>query len=121
MKFNIAQFQATTKLPLTAEFVVNVLGIKPDEQVKRSMLWDRNKYGLILGRLANYMNGLGALDPTAAEKKVRVKAADAEGTQQSADGTPADDPFADDPDAVPVAGGDASDPFAEAPVEENLW
>lgn len=100
--FTIAQFQAVTKLPLTAEFIVNVLGIPPDEQVKRSSIWNRDKYGLILGRLQNYLNSCAGLDPTLAEKAPSTR-------KPKEEPKPAgDDPFDE--------GGD--DPFAE---DEELF
>ena len=108
--FTIAQFQAVTKLPLTAEFIVNVLGIPADEQVKRSSIWNRDKYGLILGRLQNYLNSCGNLDPTKAEKATSTR-------KPKEDAKPAggDDPFAED---AGTGTSEADDPFAEDDGEE---
>lgn len=62
-KFSIVQFQAASGLPLTGDFIVNTLGIAPDETVKRAMYWNRDRYGLIIGRLQNFVNGKAANNP----------------------------------------------------------
>lgn len=64
-KFNIVQFQAASGLPLTGDFIVNTLGVAPDETVKRAMYWNRDRYGLIIGRLQNFVNGKAANNPCA--------------------------------------------------------
>lgn len=101
-KFNIVQFQAASGLPLTGDFIVNTLGITPDETVKRAIFWNRDKYGLILGRLQNHINGKGAVDPTALDGS-RPKKVEAAGKAD-------DDPFAETP--APAD----DDPFTETPA-----
>jgi hypothetical protein len=64
-KFNIVQFQTASGIPLTANFIVDTLGVAPDETVKRAMYWNRDKYGLIIGRLQNFINGKAAVNPCA--------------------------------------------------------
>ena len=63
-KFNIVQFRAASGLPLTGDFIVTRWALRPMRTVKRAMFWNRDKYGLILGRLQNHINGKGAVDPT---------------------------------------------------------
>ena len=118
-KFNIVQFQAASGLPLTGDFIVNTLGVAPDETVKRAMFWNRDKYGLILGRLQNHINGKGAVDPTTFDPSRPKKDADdpfAEAQKPAAQATPPadDDPFGEP--STPLATED--DPFGE-PVTEG--
>ncbi len=61
--FNIVQFQAASGLPLTATFIVETLGVGPDHTEKRAMFWKASKYGLIIGRLQNFINGKAASNP----------------------------------------------------------
>lgn len=43
-KLNIVQIQSALLLPVTAAFIVDKLGIKPVEQVKRAVYWDAKDF-----------------------------------------------------------------------------
>lgn len=98
-RFNIVQFQAASGLPLTADFIVNTLGIAADEQQKRALFWNRDKYGLIIGRLQNFINSKGAANPC-----------DMNGQRPKKD---------DAPPATADAGGDFFGDEEAAPAEAN--
>lgn len=53
----IVQIQAALGIPITATFITDVLEIKPVEQQKRALFWSHEQWGLIRGRLTNYLNG----------------------------------------------------------------
>ena len=86
-KFSIVQFQAASGLPLTGDFIVNTLGVAPDETVKRAMYWNRDRYGLIIGRLQNFVNGKAAMNPCefSAERPASKKKDDAPAAAESFD------------------------------------
>lgn len=116
-KFNIVQFQAASGLPLTADFIVKTLGIGPDETLKRAMWWNRDRYGLILGRLQNHINGKGALNPCTFDGSRTKPAEDAGTAAASTASTNADNAgFFGDDDTTDDFFGDAA-PAAE--TEDN--
>lgn len=86
-KFSIVQFQAASGLPLTGDFIVNTLGVAPDETVKRAMYWNRDRYGLIIGRLQNFVNGKAANNPCefSAERPASKKKDEAPAAAESFD------------------------------------
>ena len=91
-KINIVQIQAAIGLPLTAEFITKTLGIEPNPEltVKRAVFWDANKYGVIVGRLSNYLGNKGAVDPTKFSPDRPKKAEDAPAGDAAKTGAAAD-------------------------------
>lgn len=87
-KINIVQIQAAIGLPLTAEFITKTLGIEPNPEltVKRAVFWDANKYGVIVGRLSNYLVNKGAVDPTTFSPDRPKKTEDAAPAAKADDG-----------------------------------
>ena len=65
-KINIVQISAALGFPVTAHFVTDVLGVPPDVtlSVKRALFWPSDQYGMIHGRLQNYLNGRIGIDPS---------------------------------------------------------
>lgn len=118
-KFNIVQFQAASGLPLTADFIIKTLGVEPDETVKRAMFWNRDKYGLIIGRLQNFINGKVAANPCDFDGSRPKKTEDdpfAEASPPAAQTAAAadDDPFGE---STSAATEDEDDPFGESTTE----
>ena len=87
-KINIVQIQAAIGLPLTAEFITKTLGIEPNPEltIKRAVFWDANKYGVIVGRLSNYLGNKGTVDPTKFSPDRPKKADDAAPAAKGDDG-----------------------------------
>lgn len=119
-KINIVQIQAAIGIPLTAEFITKTLGIGPNPEltVKRAVFWDRDKYGVIVGRLQNFLNSKGAIDPTTFSPDRPKKTDDAAPAAKGDDGAgfsfgddqgaekPAGDGFSFGDDPAPAAAAD---------------
>lgn len=63
-RINIVQIQTALLVPVTAQFVVNKLGVQPAETQKRLMLWNASDYPLICDRLTAWINKAKGIDIT---------------------------------------------------------
>ena len=64
-KINIVQISAALGFPVTAHFIIDVLGVPPDTtlSVKRALFWHSEQYGMIHGRLQYHLNRRIGIDP----------------------------------------------------------
>jgi hypothetical protein len=61
-KINIVQIQSALLVPITAQFIVDKLGVKPVEQEKRAMFWSDAQYLDICQRLIAHITARRDLD-----------------------------------------------------------
>ena len=80
-RINVVQLQTALLIPVTAQFVVNNLGVAPAETNKRAVYWNASDYTTICDRLTAWIAKARAVDitkisgerPAAAPKKHRSK------------------------------------------------
>lgn len=74
-KFNTSDVQSMIGIKITAEYIVDTLGIEPFERDKRALFWSRDQVAEIAQGIRNRMLELaedirsGSVTPAKAEKK----------------------------------------------------